>query len=153
MTAATSDPAMTERLALAERRLRRAEAAQAEAERLLERIARDLDRSNAELRQRESDLITKLDIGNRNLIRANGQTEALPSKIPYRQLRKGDRITAYGPCGGGYGNPMLRAPQDVLEDVLDGLIDDQAAQAQYGVVIRNGREVDTAATQKLRAAG
>ena len=70
MTAATSDPAMTERLALAERRLRRAEAAQAEAERLLERIARDLDRSNAELRQRESDLITKLDIGNRNLIRA-----------------------------------------------------------------------------------
>ena len=90
---------------------------------------------------------------NVDLIRATGQTEALPSKIPYRQLRKGDRITAYGPCGGGYGNPMLRAPQDVLDDVLDGLIDDQAAQAQYGVVIRNGRAVDTAATEKLRAAG
>ena len=89
---------------------------------------------------------------NVDLIRATGQTEALPSKIPYRQLRKGDRITAYGPCGGGYGNPMLRAPQDVLDDVLDGLIDDQAAQAHYGVVIRNGREVDTAATERLRAA-
>ena len=89
---------------------------------------------------------------NVDLIRATGQTEALPSKIPYRQLRKGDRITAYGPCGGGYGNPMLRAPQDVLDDVLDGLIDDQAAQAHYGVVIHNGRDVDTAATERLRAA-
>jgi N-methylhydantoinase B len=89
---------------------------------------------------------------NVDLIRANGQTEALPSKIPYRQLRKGDRITAYGPCGGGYGNPMLRAPQDVLDDLLDGLIDDQAARTHYGVVIRKGREVDTAATEKLRAA-
>ncbi|HPU15024.1 MAG TPA: response regulator [Polymorphobacter sp.] len=70
MTADAPDPAMTERLALAERRLRRAEAAQAEAEALLERISRELDRSNHELRQRESDLIAKLDIGNRNLIRA-----------------------------------------------------------------------------------
>ena len=70
MTTATPDPEITERLALAERRLRRAEAAQAEAEMLLERISRDLDRSNRELRQRESDLISKLDIGNRNLIRA-----------------------------------------------------------------------------------
>ncbi|TFU05518.1 response regulator [Polymorphobacter arshaanensis] len=50
--------------------MRRAEAAQAEAEMLLERISRDLDRSNRELRQRESDLVSKLDIGNRNLIRA-----------------------------------------------------------------------------------
>lgn len=70
MTSARPDPEMTERLALAERRLRRAEAAQAEAEMLLERIARELDRSNAELRLRETELIAKLDIGNRNLIRA-----------------------------------------------------------------------------------
>lgn len=90
---------------------------------------------------------------NVDLIRATGQIEALPSKIPYRQLNKGDRITAYGPCGGGYGNPMKREPQDVLEDLLDGLIDDQAAREKYGVVIRNGHEVDIAATEKLRTAG
>lgn len=90
---------------------------------------------------------------NVDLIRANGKVEALPSKIPYRQLGKGDRITAYGPCGGGYGNPMKRAPQDVLEDVLDGLIDEQAASKQYGVVIHDNHEVDMAATEKLRAAG
>ncbi|MEO9777805.1 MAG: hydantoinase B/oxoprolinase family protein [Sedimentitalea sp.] len=90
---------------------------------------------------------------NVDLIRATGQIEALPSKIPYRQLNKGDRITAYGPCGGGYGNPMKREPQDVLEDVLDELIDDQAAREKYGVVIRNGDEVDVSATEKLRTAG
>lgn len=90
---------------------------------------------------------------NVDLIRSTGQIEALPSKIPYRQLNKGDRITAYGPCGGGYGNPMKREPQDVLEDVLDELIDDHAAREKYGVVIRNGHEVDIAATEKLRTAG
>jgi N-methylhydantoinase B len=89
---------------------------------------------------------------NVDLIRANGKVEALPSKIPYRQLKKGDRITAYGPCGGGYGNPMLRSPQAVLDDVLDGLIDDQAAKSKYGVVIRDGTTVDNEATEKLRAA-
>jgi N-methylhydantoinase B len=89
---------------------------------------------------------------NVDLIRADGKIEALPSKIPYRRLSKGDRITAYGPCGGGYGNPMLRAPEDVLEDVLDGLIDDQIAKEKYGVVILNERVLDAAATEKLRAA-
>lgn len=89
---------------------------------------------------------------NVDLIRADGKTEALHSKIPYRRLSKGDRITAYGPCGGGYGNPMLRAPEDVLEDVLDGLIDDQIAKEKYGVVILNEGILDTAATNKLRAA-
>jgi N-methylhydantoinase B len=89
---------------------------------------------------------------NVDLIRADGKIEALPSKIPYRRLSKGDRITAYGPCGGGYGNPMLRAPADVLEDVLDGLINDQIAKEKYGVVILNERVLDAAATEKLRAA-
>ncbi len=89
---------------------------------------------------------------NVDLIRADGKIEALPSKIPYRHLSKGDRITAYGPCGGGYGNPMLRAPEDVLEDVLDGLIDDQIAKEKYGVVILNERVLDAAATEELRAA-
>jgi N-methylhydantoinase B len=83
------------------------------------------------------------------LLHPDGSQENLPSKIPYRQLVKGDRITAYGPCGGGYGDPMQRAPQDVLEDVLDGLIDADMARASYGVVI-DGTRLDNAATQTLR---
>lgn len=79
----------------------------------------------------------------------DGSLENLPSKIPYRHLAKGDCITAYGPCGGGYGNPMQRAPEDVLDDVLDGLIDADMARASYGVVI-DGTRVDRAATLALR---
>ena len=79
----------------------------------------------------------------------DGSVENLPSKIPYRQLKQGDRITAYGPCGGGYGDPMLRTPQAVLEDVLDGLIDADMARASYGVIIE-GTTLDHAATQALR---
>ena len=79
----------------------------------------------------------------------DGSVENLPSKIPYRHLAKGDRITAYGPCGGGYGDPMLRAPEDVLDDVLDGLLDADMARAAYGVIVNDTR-LDLAATQALR---
>ena len=84
------------------------------------------------------------------LIRSDGTVEELPSKIPYRQLGKGDRLVANGPCGGGYGNPMERRPEDVLDDVLDGLLSEKAARENYGVVIESGN-VDRTATGKLRA--
>ncbi|WP_127599156.1 hydantoinase B/oxoprolinase family protein [Nitratireductor alexandrii] len=84
------------------------------------------------------------------LVQARGATVELPSKLPYRQLSKGDRITAYGPCGGGYGDPLEREPQAVLDDVLDGLIDATSARADYGVVV-DGQGVDEAATRALRA--
>ncbi|MCO5082040.1 MAG: hydantoinase B/oxoprolinase family protein [Rhizobiaceae bacterium] len=81
---------------------------------------------------------------------ANGGVEELPSKLPYRRLAKGDRLVAFGPCGGGYGDPRQRSPQAVLDDVLDGLIDAAKAREDYGVVIADGR-VDEAATRTLRA--
>ncbi len=83
------------------------------------------------------------------LAMAAGGTAELPSKLPYRQLSKGDRITANGPCGGGYGDPMERDPQAVLDDVLDELLDVEAARESYGVAIKAGR-LDLAATQELR---
>lgn len=81
---------------------------------------------------------------------ASGGVEELPSKLPYRRLAKGDRLVAFGPCGGGYGDPRQRSPQAVLDDVLDGLIDAARAREDYGVVIADGR-VDEAATRTLRA--
>jgi hypothetical protein len=44
---------------------------------------------------------------------------------------------------------MLRAPEDVLDDVLDGLLDADMARTAYGVII-NGARLDLAATQALR---
>lgn len=85
-----------------------------------------------------------------DLISAEGETVALPSKIPYRPLSKGDRITAYGPCGGGYGDPFQRSAGDVLDDVLDGLLDAAAAREGYGVVITKSGEIDADATKQIR---
>lgn len=88
---------------------------------------------------------------NVDLVHANGETEALPSKIPYRQLARGDRLVAYGPCGGGYGDPFTRTPEDVLDDVLDGLLEADTARDLYGVAIAEGGRLDMEKTQTLRA--
>ncbi len=53
---------------------------------------------------------------------AAGERIELPSKVPYRKTKAGDRLVAYGPSGGGYGAPLQRAPAAVLDNVLDGLI-------------------------------
>jgi N-methylhydantoinase B len=75
---------------------------------------------------------------------------SLVSKVAFQKVKKGDRLVAFGPSGGGYGDPFKRDPAAVLENVVDGLIDASVARDHYGVVIANGK-VDAAATDKLRA--
>jgi N-methylhydantoinase B len=58
--------------------------------------------------------------------------------------------------GGGWGDPLLRDPQKVLEDVLDEYVSAAAAERDYGVVLRGSLEeldlvVDESATTELRA--
>ena len=54
--------------------------------------------------------------------------------------------------GGGYGTPLERDPQQVLDDVLDEYISPRAAREVYGVVIdEHTLQVDLAATQAARA--
>ena len=58
--------------------------------------------------------------------------------------------------GGGWGDPLEREPEQVLEDVLDELVSPGAAERDYGVVLRGSAEagdlaVDAAATERLRA--
>ncbi|MCB1502596.1 MAG: hydantoinase B/oxoprolinase family protein [Bauldia sp.] len=81
----------------------------------------------------------------------DGRDVDLVSKVPYHKVKAGDRLVSYGPCGGGYGDPLQRDPQSVLDDVLDGYISAETAKASYGVVIAGGA-VDAAATAKARAA-
>ncbi|MCD2180321.1 hydantoinase B/oxoprolinase family protein [Rhizobium sp. C1] len=53
--------------------------------------------------------------------------------------------------GGGWGNPLKRSAEDVLEDVLDEYISLDAAKSLYGVIIDpNSLKVDEAATAELR---
>jgi N-methylhydantoinase B len=54
--------------------------------------------------------------------------------------------------GGGYGDPLERDPERVLDDVRNELVSREAARAHYGVVLRDGMlELDEAATAELRA--
>jgi N-methylhydantoinase B len=44
--------------------------------------------------------------------------------------------------GGGWGDPFEREPELVLRDVSRGLVSEEAAELDYGVVIRGGRIVE-----------
>jgi N-methylhydantoinase B len=61
----------------------------------------------------------------------------------------GDVIRLSTAGGGGYGDPLERDAQKVLDDVLNGFVTVAGAERDYGVVIRNGR-LDGAATAELR---
>jgi N-methylhydantoinase B len=69
------------------------------------------------------------------LVRADGTVEELPSKITNVTIAAGDLMVLETAGGGGWGPPGERAPQRVLDDVLDGKLGAEAAAAVYGVVL------------------
>jgi N-methylhydantoinase B len=82
----------------------------------------------------------------------SGETEReLPSKMPYRRMRAGDRFLCIGPCGGGFGRPAERAAEAVREDVLDGLLSVAAAARHFGVILNAALAIDPEATAEARA--
>ncbi|MCJ2177354.1 hydantoinase B/oxoprolinase family protein [Novosphingobium album (ex Hu et al. 2023)] len=66
-------------------------------------------------------------------------------------------VIAYQHGGGaGFGQPLLRDPESVKEDVLDEYVSPEAARAKYGVVLTGSLDdytlaVDIEATRALRA--
>ena len=76
----------------------------------------------------------------------------LPSKFSGLAVEAGSVMAYYSPCGGGYGDPLERPAEKVLEDVLDGFCSAAQARDAYGVVVDLHAEVvDRAATERLRA--
>jgi hypothetical protein len=63
------------------------------------------------------------------------------------EFHAGDIISYLADGGGGYGQPFLRDPEKVREDVLDGYVSREAAR-DYGVILTD----DGAATNAARAA-
>ncbi|MEC8958350.1 MAG: hypothetical protein VYE35_01375, partial [Chloroflexota bacterium] len=49
--------------------------------------------------------------------------------------KKGDVVRVYTAGGGGWGDPLEREPERVLDDVLDGFVSVRGAEDSYGVVI------------------
>ncbi len=73
-------------------------------------------------------------------------------KTPDQPIAKGDLLSIRSGGGGGFGNPLERDPDKVLEDVLEELVSVEAAQELYGVVFDEDGNVDYEDTKHLRAA-
>lgn len=86
------------------------------------------------------------------LIRGDKPPVELPSMMASMPVTRGDRVRAVGGIGGGYGNPLERAPAQVLSDVLDGYLSREDAARQFGVVVTADGQVDEDATASLRSA-
>lgn len=85
-----------------------------------------------------------------------GDVSYEPAKFSGRIMREGDVVSYFSPCGGGYGNPLERDPEMVLDDVLDGIITPDHARDDYGVVLEEvddgyGWKLNLGGTRELRA--
>ena len=83
---------------------------------------------------------------------APDEVESWPAKVPATPTEAGDCIAVYTPGGGGYGDPLDRAPAQVCDDVADGFYTAAEARESYGVVLDDSLTVDEAATLALRSA-
>ena len=77
----------------------------------------------------------------------------LSEQVPHQP---GECYEYYYGGGGGWGDPLKRPPEQVLEDVLDEYVSRQAARREYGVVLRGSLEnltlkIDHEKTDALRA--
>jgi len=73
-----------------------------------------------------------------------------PGKVGGFRLVKDDVLVLQSAGGGGYGDPLERPVERVVGDLRDGYISPAACRERYGVVVRDGLEVDAAATASLR---
>jgi N-methylhydantoinase B/oxoprolinase/acetone carboxylase alpha subunit len=86
----------------------------------------------------------------KQLIRTDGSVVELPSKLDAYRVQAGECLVFRTAGGGGWGDPLERAPAEVLRDVRRELVSAAAAQDEYGVVIRDDA-VDEAQSARLRA--
>jgi N-methylhydantoinase B len=92
--------------------------------------------------------------GNAIGLRTDGQwNDAFASgKLHIDRMKAGDAVRMRSGGGGGYGSPLERPAEQVLEDVRQGYVSREAARALYGVVIDEALALDCEATARLRAA-
>jgi N-methylhydantoinase B len=67
--------------------------------------------------------------------RASGLMETVGANSN-NQLKKGDMLIYQAAGGGGYGNPLDRNHELILQDVLQGFVSIECAEEEYGILIR-----------------
>jgi len=93
--------------------------------------------------------------GNQVALRQGGQwkTDFPNAKVLVATLKADDAFLIRGGGGGGYGNPLERAIEEVEDDVRQGYVSVKAAAELYGVVIDpDTLAADRKTTERLRAA-
>jgi N-methylhydantoinase B len=78
------------------------------------------------------------------------RTPPLVSKITDVRIKRGQRVRLETPGGGGFGDPKSREPARVARDVRLGLVSQDAARRDYGVVLNDDGSADEKATLALR---
>jgi len=74
-----------------------------------------------------------------------------PGKITGYPIQRDDTVVMCSSGGGGYGDPLERETDRVMEDVNFGYVSFERARSGYGVVITNAGSVDEGATKALRS--
>jgi N-methylhydantoinase B len=88
---------------------------------------------------------------------ATGEEKWLGSVFSNYKIKSGDKFTRPTAGGGGYGDPMQRDPERVVQDVIDEYVSVTRAELDYGVVVKVidadmlEYEIDMEATEKARA--
>ena len=85
----------------------------------------------------------------RNFMEVGNERSVLPGKITTR-IGKGTLVIHEQAGAGGFGDPLARDPEQVIEDVLDGKITPAYATDQHAVVLSPSGQLDMAETARLR---
>ena len=87
-----------------------------------------------------------------NIVNEGTDQERVLRTMVTDELRPGDVIRHVQPGGGGWGDPLERAPAAVERDVADDKVSVAKAAELYGVVVdQESGGVDEKATQRLRS--
>ncbi len=79
------------------------------------------------------------------------QPSPIPGKVGNFELRKDDIVRIESSGGGGYGDPLLRNPDRVFDDLSLGYISSERALQIYGLVLHADNEkINIEATNKQR---
>ncbi|QXJ32028.1 N-methylhydantoinase B [Saccharolobus shibatae] len=73
------------------------------------------------------------------IIYKKGEKPGVIRKVAAIKLEYGDKVTLHSAGGGGWGDPLDRDPELVLQDVKNEYITSEIAQKVYGVVIENNK--------------
>ena len=87
----------------------------------------------------------------KKLLRVDGTEEELPSKVENVPVQAGDKLVFSTAGGGGLGDALDRDTETVATEVRRGLITEEAAKEEYGVVLAEDGTVDETATESRRA--